>query len=108
MTTSKATRATQARGFLERLNKGPLTLGQLLAALRKTDQLSLAQFAARLGISRQHLHQIERGRKHVSPARAVNFARALRHSPLLFVKLALQDQLKGTGLRARVELKAAS
>lgn len=57
--------------FLEALNGGPLTFGQLLNALREDDDLSLAKFAERLGVSRQHLHQIETGQKRVSPERAL-------------------------------------
>jgi len=59
-------------------------------------------------ISRQHLHQIENGAKGVSPERAVQFARTLKHRELLFVKLALQDLVDEAGLKATVELKTAS
>lgn len=41
--------------FLESLNDGPLTFGQLLEAIRMADEQSLSQFSGRLGISRQHL-----------------------------------------------------
>ena len=93
--------------FLESLNAGPLTFGQLLSAIREADEQSLAQFASRLGISRQHLHQIESGQKRVSPERAVRFARVLGHSEVYFVQLALQDLVDDAGVSARVEVKVA-
>jgi transcriptional regulator with XRE-family HTH domain len=93
--------------FLERLNSGPLTFGQMLAALRESDEVSLAAFAARLDISRQHLHQLESGLKRVSPDRAVRFARVLGHSEVYFLQLALQDLIDGTGVDAKVEVKVA-
>jgi DNA-binding transcriptional regulator YiaG len=48
--------------FLEELD-GPLTLGGALAALRESSEESLATFATRLRVSRQHLCDIEQGRK---------------------------------------------
>jgi transcriptional regulator with XRE-family HTH domain len=113
-----ATRKTQAaarqqklndstNAFLASLNSGPLTFGQLLAAIRESDELSLAKFAARLGISRQHLHQIESGQKRVSPERAVRFAKVLGYSDIYFVQLALQDLVDDAGVSAKVEVKVA-
>ncbi|HEX9620616.1 MAG TPA: helix-turn-helix transcriptional regulator [Polyangiaceae bacterium] len=93
--------------FLESLNGGPLTFGQLLTALREADDLSLAKFSERLGVSRQHLHQIETGQKRVSPERALRFAGILGFNELYFVQLALQDLVDETGLTAKVEVKVA-
>lgn len=93
--------------FLNSLNQGPLTFGQLLAAIREADELSLAKFAERLGVSRQHLHQLETGLKRVSPERAIRFAGILGYSEVYFVQLALQDLVDDTGLSAKVEVKVA-
>ncbi len=107
--TSKARKLNAStNAFLEGLNSGPLTFAQLLAAIREADEQSLAQFAARLDISRQHLHQLESGHKRVSPERAVRFAQVLGYDELYFVQLALQDMLDDTGVSAKVEVKAAS
>jgi len=108
MSTKKAAIQKQTRQFLQKLNGGQLTFGQLLTAIREAEEVSLATFAERLDISRQHLHQIENGAKGVSPERALQFARTLKHSELLFVKLALQDLVDEAGLKATVELKTAS
>jgi transcriptional regulator with XRE-family HTH domain len=93
--------------FLQELNSGPLSFGQLLAALRESDKQTLTQFAARIGVSRQHLHQLETGQKRVSPERAVRFAQILGHSEIYFVQLALQDLLNDAGVSARVQVKVA-
>jgi plasmid maintenance system antidote protein VapI len=93
--------------FLESLNSGPLTFGQMLAAIREAEEQSLAQFASRLAVSRQHLHQLESGQKHVSPERAVRFARILGHSEVYFVQLAPQDLVDDAGVSAKVEVKVA-
>jgi transcriptional regulator with XRE-family HTH domain len=102
----KLNAATNA--FLRELNGGPLSFGQLLSALRESEEQTLIQFATRLGVSRQHLHQLEAGQKRVSPERAVRFARALGHSEIYFVQLALQDMVNDAGVPARVEIKAAT
>jgi len=106
---SKAEKLNAATtAFLQELNGGPLSFGQLLAALRQSEEQTLNQFATRLGVSRQHLHQLEAGQKRVSPERAVRFARALGHSEIYFVQLALQDLVNDAGVPARVVVKAGN
>lgn len=83
---------------------GPLTFGAALAALRETEEESLAAFARRLRVSRQHLCDIEQGRKVVSAERAARFARALKQPEAVFVKLALDDTLRAAKLKYAVEL----
>ena len=80
---------TNAREFLEKLD-GPLTFGDALAALRETEEESLTAFAARLDISRQHLCDLEQGRRAVSLERAARFANALDQSERVFLRLALR------------------
>lgn len=98
------TNRSEARRMLERLAGGPLTLGMALAATREGEDLTQAEFARRLGITRSHLCDIEKGRKPVSPARAAAFARILGYSVEQYVRLALQDQLKREGLHFDVTL----
>lgn len=93
--------------FLEKLMGGPLSLGGALSAIRETEELSLAVFAERLGVSRSHLSDIEHSRRAVSPERAARFAVALGHSPAQFVRLALQDQVRNAGLNFRIDVHAA-
>ena len=96
-----------ASKFLETLMGGPLSFGAALSGLRESDQRSLAEFAKLLGVSRSHLCDIEQGRRSVSPERAARFAQALDQSEAQFVRLALQDQIRGAGLKLTVEVKAA-
>lgn len=105
---SKADKLNAAtNAFLQELNGGPLFFGQMLTALRESEEQTLNQFATRLGVSRQHLHQLEAGQKRVSPERAVRFARALGHSEIYFVQLALQDLVDDAGVPARVVVKVS-
>ena len=98
------TRKSAARQFLERLAGGPLTLGMALQATREGEGMGQAEFARRLGITRSHLCDIEKGRKPVSPVRAAEFAKILGFSAKQYVRLALQDQLQRGGLHFQVEL----
>jgi transcriptional regulator with XRE-family HTH domain len=97
----------EASKYLETIMGGPLTFGAALSGLREADERSLADFAKHLGVSRSHLCDIEQGRRAVSPERAARFAQALDQSEAQFVRLALQDQIRGAGLRLTVEVKAA-
>jgi transcriptional regulator with XRE-family HTH domain len=107
---TKKTKGQARRGaskYLETVMGGPLTFGAALSGLREADEHSLAEFARLLGVSRSHLCDIEQGRRTVSPERAARFAHALEQSEAQFVRLALQDQIRGAGLRLTVDVKAA-
>lgn len=98
--------ASPARRMLEKF-AGPLTLGNLLAAIRQGEEESLAVFSAKLGISRAHLCDIEHGRKAVSVKRAALFAETLGYSQAQFVRLALQDLVDEAELHFTVRVNAA-
>jgi transcriptional regulator with XRE-family HTH domain len=108
MTTERRRRtngdAVDALPFIERLVGGPITLGALMEAIRQGEGETQTAFAARLGISRSHLCDVEKGRKIVSPERAARFAELLGYSPDQFVRLALQDSVSRAGLRYTVQL----
>jgi len=93
--------------FLERLTGGRLTLAEALFSIRSGEGWSQAEMGRRLGISRAHLCDIEKGRRTVSPDRAARFARILGYSETQFVRLALQDQLNQSGLKMTVSVDAA-
>lgn len=96
-----------ARRFVEGLIGGRITLGALLEAIRKGEGATLVELATKLGITKSHLCDIERGRKLVSPERASRFAELLGYSSDQFVRLALQDAVDRAGLHYKVELTAA-
>ena len=93
--------------YLEWLNGGPLTFGQMLQSVRKCDELSLDAMSAKLGITRGNLCDVEHGRRAVSAARAARWAEVLGYSPDQFVALALQAELDREGLKLRVSVQAA-
>jgi transcriptional regulator with XRE-family HTH domain len=90
MSTKKAKKSS-ARAFMEQVTGGPLTLSALLHAIRVGEDMSQAEFALLIGVSKSHICDIEKGRKHVSPMRAMEFAKRLKYSEQQFVRLALQD-----------------
>lgn len=104
MRTRKKSTAMQ---FLEGIAGAELTLGGLISSIRIGEGQSQAVFAEKLGVSKSHLCDIEKGRKTLSPARAAKFARLLGYSETQFVRLALQDQCKEAGLRFTVHVDAA-
>ena len=104
MTTKKLKDATD-RFFHDLL--GRESLAKTLVAIRITDEYSLTSFAKKLGISKQTLCDVEKGRTLVSPERARRFAKKLGYSEKVFVTLAVQDLLAKSGMNYRVELEAA-
>lgn len=102
-------REGDARAFLTQRRGGPLTFGALLRAIRRGERATLATFAARLGETKQHLSDIEHGRRGVSVERAAAWAKALGYHPGQFVELAIQAQLHAARLPfSRVSLSRAA
>jgi len=98
--------SVDALPFLEKLT-GPLTFGRMMESFRLCDESSQAELARKLAISRQHLCDIEKGRRQVSVERAVEFARILGYSERQFVALVLEDQLRNARLKMKVIVEAA-
>src|SRR5258708_4617214 len=98
---------SNARKFLETLRGGPLSFGRMIESIRITDEVSQAELARRMKMSRAHLCDIEKGRRPIRPQRAAKFARELGYSVNQFVAVALEDELRAAGLDVRVRLDAA-
>jgi transcriptional regulator with XRE-family HTH domain len=98
---------SQALRFMEKITGGPLTLHELLWSIRRSDEISLSDFAKKLGISKSHLCDIEKNRKAVSVERAARFAKILGYSQSQFIRLALQEQLYSAKLKYVITLEAA-
>ncbi|MGD0771152.1 MAG: helix-turn-helix transcriptional regulator [Tepidisphaeraceae bacterium] len=84
-----------------------LTFGAAVEGLRVGDGISQAAFARKLGVSRQYLCDVEKGRRLVSPEQAARFAKAFGHPPNILVRLSLQDAVSASGLKLRVSVDAA-
>jgi antitoxin HigA-1 len=97
----------KAMKLLEKLAGGPLTLGRAVESIRKGKELSQDECAKKLGVSKSHLCDVEKGRKTVSPERAAKWARVLGYPESVLVRLALQAELDAVGLKYKVAIEAA-
>jgi transcriptional regulator with XRE-family HTH domain len=103
MTTKTTHRQSEAAAFLEKL-VGPLTLGRFLEAIREGEGWSQEAMGRRLGVSRAHICDIEKGRRTVSPERAARFAKILGYSEEQMVELALQAEVDAAKLHLQVSV----
>jgi transcriptional regulator with XRE-family HTH domain len=94
--------------FLDSLRGGPLTFGDLLRSTRVCDEISQAELARLMRMSRSHLCDIENSRRTVSIEKAAEFARVLGYSEHQFVATLIEDQLRNAGMPFVVELKKAA
>ena len=78
-----------------------------MSTKKKSEGQTQEEFAKVLEVSKQHLCDIEKGRKSVTPARAAVFATRLGQPPAYFIQLALQEDLKNVGLKIKVKVGAA-
>ena len=98
---------SEAMKLLEEISGGPLTLGRAIESIRKVQELSQNECAGKLGVSKSHLCDVEKGRKTVSPERAAKWARALGYPESVLVRLAIQGELDAAGLKYKVDIEAA-
>ncbi len=105
--TTKKSKGFSASDLEERILGGPLTFGAAVEGLRVGEELSQVAFAKKLGVSRQYLCDVEKGRRLVSPDQAARFARVFGHPPNVLVRLALQDAVRASGLKLTVRVDAA-
>lgn len=89
---------------IEEITGTKLTLGKLIWAIRQADEISQVVFADKLAITKQHLCDIEHGRKSVSPKLAAKYAKILGYSKEQFIQLAFQDLVDREGLNMHVEI----
>ena len=87
---------------------GKRTVAAFLRSWRMSHELSQAEFARKLGISRANLCDIEMGRKGVSPEKAASIAKTLGYSVNVLIEMALEEQLEAAGLKFNVSLKPAA
>ncbi|MEN9529383.1 MAG: hypothetical protein RI932_1256 [Pseudomonadota bacterium] len=107
MITKKGTPVIPALAHLEALTGGALTIAKLLRTLRENDGATQEEFARVLGISKQHLCDIEKGRKTVLATRAAQFALSLGQPPAFFIQIALEEEFRKSGLKLRIKVEAA-
>ena len=100
---SKVTRQTLKK--IEDITGHKLTIGRLIWAIREAEETSQIEFAKRLGISKQHLCDIEHERKSISPGLAATYASKLGYLPEQFIQLALQGIVDRDGLKVFVAVK---
>lgn len=89
---------------VERITGKKLTFGLMLWSIRKCDERSQVDFAKKLGISKQHLCDIEHDRKNISPKLAAQYAETLGYSKEQFIQLALQNTVDREDLEVHIEV----
>jgi transcriptional regulator with XRE-family HTH domain len=91
---------------IEKITGSKLTLGKLIWAIRQADEILQIDFADKLGITKQHLCDIEHERKSISPKLAAKYADILGYSKEQFIRLTLQDLVDRQGLNVQIEVSS--
>lgn len=84
--------------FSEKLLGEKFSFAIMISGLRTSENISQVEFAKKLGLSKQHLCDIENGRKQVSIERAKKFAKILKFPEDFFAKQIVKDLLAKEGL----------
>jgi DNA-binding XRE family transcriptional regulator len=83
---------------------GPLTFGRLLLSHRLGEELTQAEMAKKLKISKQSVNDLEKGRKIPSIRRTIQIARKIGILEKLAIQLILQDQLGKEKLNYKIQI----
>lgn len=102
-----STRKNKSIRECEKIRGQELTFGRMIRSIRISDEYTQTELSEILGISKQYISDIENERRLVSPKLASEYAKCLGYSEKQFVKLAIQDQLRRSGLDFQVNLDAA-
>jgi transcriptional regulator with XRE-family HTH domain len=105
--TTRKTKSKPAREALA-ATIAATTFGGLVRAMRETDQITQAELARRLGVSRQFLNAVELERSQVGLDFAKRVADALGYSPEPFAEVLIGEQLKKSGIDCEISLKPRS
>jgi DNA-binding XRE family transcriptional regulator len=96
----------KAEEFFEKA-MGPMTFGDFLVGVRQSMNVSQADLARKLKVSRSMICDIEKGRVLVSPALAMKIARIGNFPKDMAIKYCLQDQLRKAKIKMKVDVNAA-
>lgn len=86
---------------------GPTTIGRLLRHYRDSLELTQPEMGKKLGITKQHICDLEKGRRLISVEMAAKIAKRLKEPVDYWVSIALQDQIRKAKLKLRVRVEKA-
>lgn len=82
------------------------SFGEFVKDIRECDEVSQAELAKRMNVSRQYIHSIENDKSNVSLSVAVKIAKALGYPYEAFVEIFLNDMLRKSGIKKIVHLES--
>ena len=97
----------KTKKILRKLNKGSFTFGQLLLSLRKADEVTQAELARRLNVSKGLVCDIEKGRRLASIHLAAQIAKVMGYPEVVMIKQLFEDQLQAAKIKCKVKLEAS-
>lgn len=82
------------------------SFGKFVRDIRECDELSQAELARRMGVSRQFINAVEKDKANVSLDMAIKIASALGYPYEAFVEIFLNDMLRKSGIKKVVHLES--
>lgn len=82
------------------------TFGEFVKDIRECDEISQADLAKRMQVSRQYIHSIEKDKANVSLSVAIKIAKTLGYPYEAFIEIFLNDMLRKSGIKKVVHLES--
>ncbi|MCJ8276625.1 MAG: helix-turn-helix transcriptional regulator [Bdellovibrionales bacterium] len=86
---------------------GPTTIARLLKHYRDSFELTQSDMGKKLGITKQHVCDLEKGRRLISVEMASKIAKKLKEPIDYWVSVSLQDQVNKAKLKLKVSVEKA-
>ncbi|HSW94001.1 MAG TPA: helix-turn-helix transcriptional regulator [Gammaproteobacteria bacterium] len=80
------------------------SFGEFVRDIRECDEISQAELAKRMRVSRQFIHAVEKDKATISLEMAIKIASALGYPYEAFVEIFLNDMLRKSGIKKMVHL----
>ena len=93
--------------ILEKASGGPLTFQSLLHSIRTSDEVTQAELARKVGISRAKICDYEKGRRTPTLKIAAKMAKVLGYPESLFIAKIIEDQIRNAQLNIKIKVEAA-
>lgn len=103
MTTKLVSKSIPARQALS-ATISAMSFGEMVRSMRLCDEVTQADLARKLGVSRQFLNAVELGKSQVGLDFAKRVADALQYSAEPFAEILIREQLKKAGITCDVHL----
>jgi transcriptional regulator with XRE-family HTH domain len=106
MSTNENKEQKELLHYLEKLTKQDFSFSTILRGYRTRENMTQEQLAAKLGVTKSYISDLENKRRYVTVIQAKSFAKKLKEPVEVWVTTSLQDMVTRAGVSGTVRIVA--